>query len=123
MTAYHGGAGLLTNKDIVTAAAGILGTEAYHAANVRAAILDLGDPAIGTAQKISDLRDALDGTTDDDQGVTSDGTVAGTANIVPTDANGLVYSRTTRQVLNIVYGAVNASSGLFYPTGLNGAIK
>ena len=90
MTAYHGGAGLLTNKDIVTAAAGILGTEAYHAANVRAAILDLGDPAIGTAQKISDLRDALDGTTDDDQGVTSDGTVAGTANIVPTDANGLV---------------------------------
>ncbi len=123
VTAYHGGAGLITNKDIITAAAGILAVEAYHAANVRAAILDLGDPAIGLAQKISDLRDALDGPSDMDQGVTTNGMASGMANIVPTDENGLAYTRTTRQVLNIVYGAVNANSGLFFPSGLNGPIK
>ncbi len=123
VTAYHGGAGLITNKDIVTAAAGILAVEAYHASNVRTAILAGGDPGISLAQKISNLRDELDGPVDMDQGVTSDGTASGTANIVPTDANGLAFTRTTRQVLNIVYGAVNANSGLFFPNGLNGPIK
>jgi hypothetical protein len=123
VTAYHGGAGLLTNKDIVTAAAGILGTEAYHAANIRAAILNAGDPAIGLAQKISNLRDMLDGSGDMDQGVTTNGMASGAANIALTDQNALVYARTTRQVLNIVYGAVNAHSGLFFPNGMNGSIK
>ncbi len=123
VTAYRGGAGLLTNKDIVSKAAGILGTEAYHAANVRAAILGLGSPAVGLATKISNLRDVLDGAdTEDDQGVTLNGTVTGKANIVPTNPNGLVFMRTTRQVLNIVYGAVGAAQGLFYPNGMNGSI-
>ncbi len=120
VTAYLGGAGLVINKDILTAAARVLAVEAYHASNVRAAIFDQGATAIGLAQKISDLRDALDGPVDMDQGVANAG---GTANIVPTDANGLAFVRTTRQVLNIVYGAVNANSGLFFPNGLNGSIK
>jgi hypothetical protein len=127
VTAYRGGAKLLTNKDIVFAAAGILGTEAYHAANVRNAIFSLGakapgDPR-GIVKKISDLRDTLSGPDDDDQPLTADGTSAGKANIVPTDANGLVFGRTARQVLNIVYGAADASVGLFFPNGLNGAIR
>lgn len=120
VTAYRGGAKLLTSIDLIFAAAGVLGTEAYHAANIRTSLVALEDPAVtDTAQKISDLRDALDGLSEDDQGLTNDSG----ANIVPTDFNGLVYPRKTRQVLNIVYGAQGASSGLFFPSGLNGRVS
>lgn len=119
VTAYRGGAGLLTDPTVVSAAAGILGVEAYHAATVRASLLSLADSTVTrTVQAISDLRDALDGTGDDDQGIT----IGRRSNIVPTDANSLVYARTTDQVLAIVYGAPGAHSGLFFPNGLNGAI-
>ncbi len=125
VTAYHGGAGLLTNNDLVVAAAGVLAVEAYHAAVVRTTIFGLGATAIGIAQKISDARDSLDGASDMDQGVTTNGMTNGPANIVPTDANGLAYARTTRQVLNIVYANANsnAHSGGFFPNGLNGSVK
>ena len=46
-----------------------------------------------------------------------------TSNIVPTDANGIAYSRTPDDVLNIVYpnpAAVN--QGGFFPAGVNGSI-
>ena len=70
VTAYRGGAGLLTDPTVVSAAAGILGVEAYHAATVRTSLLSLNDPTVTrTAQAISNLRDALDGDTDDDQGI------------------------------------------------------
>ena len=47
-------------------------------------------------------------------------TKAGKANLVPTDANGIAFSRSTDQVLNIVY---LGDKGGFFPNGLNGAIK
>ncbi|MEO7724296.1 MAG: ferritin-like domain-containing protein [Chthoniobacterales bacterium] len=120
VTAYRGGAKVISNNSLIFAAAGILGTEAYHAAGDRAYLLGLDDQAVvDTVQKISDLRDALDGANDDDQGLMKNNM----ANIAPTDKNALVFARTTRQVLNIVYGAVGASSGLFFPNGLNGAIS
>jgi hypothetical protein len=41
----------------------------------------------------------------------------------PPGNNAIAFDRTTRQVLNIVYGEINASRGLFFPAGLNGPIK
>jgi len=115
VTAYHGAAPLVHNKTVLSAAAGILAVEAYHASEVRLQLLQQGMAEV--TQKISALRATLSGAADD-QGVL----LNGVANIVPTDENSLAFSRTTRQVLNIVYGAPDAASGLFFPAGLNGAI-
>ena len=38
-----------------------------------------------------------------------------TANLVPTDQQSLAFARTVREVQNIVYGAIDATSGLFFP--------
>jgi len=119
VTLFAGAARLLANKDFLESAAGVLAVEAYHAGNIRVNIFAAGAGPQGLAQKVSDLRKMLSGA-NDDQGVV-DGN--GNANIVPTDSNGLAFRRTTRQGLNIVYGAQNASSGLFFPNGLNGPIK
>jgi hypothetical protein len=118
VTAYKGGAPLFKDEGVLEAAAGILGVEAYHAGIIRTLIYQLGSGAIDVAQKISDLRDAVDGADDRDQGLIVDGR----ANLVPTDSNGLAYSRSARQVLNIVYLGVNAKKGGFFPEGLNGSI-
>ncbi len=116
VTAYLGAAPLVQSKTVLSAAGAILAVEAYHASEIRLQLLQRGfaQPTV----QISALRASLSGAADD-QGVI----LNGRGNIVPTDSNSLVFSRTTRQVLNIVYGAANASSGLFFPQGLNGTIK
>jgi len=117
VTAYKGAARLIQNKDVLEAAAGLLAVEAYHASEIRVLLAQRGQaPAV---QKISDLRDALDGPTDDDQGIILNGQL----NIVPTDSNSLVYSRTPQQVLDIVYGSPSGKPGLFFPNGTNGTIR
>ncbi len=117
VSAYHGAAPLIVNKNILNAAAGILGIEAYHAGLIR---LFLFQQSQGPAtQAISSVRLALGGATD--YGVASGS--GGTSSIVLSDSASLAISRTTRQVLNIVYGSVNAASGLFFPGGLNGTIR
>jgi hypothetical protein len=128
VTAYKGASPLITNKTFLEAAAGILAVEAYHAAIVRTTLYARGvqTPSIRTAaDRISDARDSLDGTTDLDQGISPvqvNGQPA--SNIVPLDANGLAFSRTTGQVLNIVYlNRAAVTMGGFFPAGVNGTIR
>ena len=98
---------------------------------------------ITAAQQISDARDLLDGTGsaalgqvdrsagrnsggDLDQGLTLTTNGTTSANIVPTDSNGLPYSRTAGQVLNIVYLNLTSAAttmGGFFPAGVNGNIR
>jgi hypothetical protein len=125
VTAYKGASPLITNKTYLEAAAGILAAEAYHAGLVRTVLYAKGisTPSLVTAAgAISDARDSLDGPTDDDQGIA--GPSATESNIVPTDANSIAYSRTTGQVLNIVYLSKSALvGGGFFPSGINGNIR
>lgn len=124
VTAYKGAAPLINNKTFLEAAAGILAAEAYHAGLVRTVLYSKGlaIPSLRTsADAISNARDSLDGSTDLDQGISGSATES---NIVPLDPNGIAYSRTTGQVLNIVYlTAAVATGGGFFPNGVNGTIR
>lgn len=125
VTAYKGASPLITNKTYLEAAAGILAVEGYHAGLIRTTLYAKGiatTPSLITAAgQISDARDSLDGSSDDDQGIV---TASGGANLVPLDANGIAYSRSTGQVLNVVYlNKAATSSGGFFPSGVNGTIR
>ena len=135
VTAYKGAASLLTTKAYIDAAAGILAAEAYHASIIRTVLYSKGlaTPSLRTAAgAISDVRDKLDGTSDDDQGIASavvansqfaalNGLTA--SNIVPTGLDGIAYGRSTGNVLNIVYlNSLAVAKGGFFPNGLNGTI-
>jgi hypothetical protein len=142
VTAYSGAAPLLTVPANLAAAAGILGVEAYHAGLIRTSIF-IADPT-GTVglqtdtQQVSAARMKLDGSsTVDDIGVgfqTVSVEPANTTNGAATIVNAQTgspnysktYSRSTKQVLNIVTGDVNMPAsgakytGVFFPNGLNG---
>jgi hypothetical protein len=73
------------------------------------------------ANAISDARDKLDGPEDKDQGIR----VNGKAKFVPSTKDGIAFRRTPQEVLHIVYltEKSGASSGGFYPNGMNGTLK
>lgn len=123
VTAYKGASPLITNKGFLEAAAGILSVEAYHAGSVRTVLFSRGEAVQNITNAISAVRASLDnqpvGAARLDQGIL----LNGMANLLPTDGNSITFSRTTRQVLNIVYGGINATSGLFFPQGLNGVLR
>ncbi|MDQ2833945.1 MAG: ferritin-like domain-containing protein [Acidobacteriota bacterium] len=120
VTAYTGAAPLLTSNAILSAAAGIQATEAYHAAEIRTLLVgnaaNSGDQTyVGFANKVSALRATLGGGAE---------TMLSATSIVAADSNAIAFGRTTDQVLHIVYGApgVGLAKGGFFPNGLNGTI-
>ena len=154
VTAYNGAAPLISTAGIaagyLTAAAGILAVEAYHAGYVRTYLTaqsimqgTTAYPYALFANRVSALRAALGGGNETPLTATlASSTVPVTAtsptvspsSIVPANSNSLAYSRTTSQVLHIVYGtfsgtsgsttdAAGVSSGGFFPLGLNGNIR
>jgi hypothetical protein len=119
VTAYKGAAPLISNKTYLEAAAGILAVEAYHAGIIRSALYRKG--LFTEAKKISNVRDAVDGSSDDDQPIRAS---KKHANLVPTDDNSIAYSRTAANVLNVVYlTPAKTTKGGFYPAGVNGEIN
>ena len=147
VTAYRGASSLLASKVYLDAAAGLLAAEAYHASIIRTVLYRKGldTPSFRTsADALSNARDALDGTTDDDQGISPltltknitptpvpgsyaplvpDALVTGgqASNIVPSGPDGLVFGRGTGTVLNILYlNRLSVTKGGFFPNGLNG---
>ena len=124
VTAYKGAAPLVNNPTYIEAAAGILAVEAYHASLVRTVLYRKGiamPSLIDATEAISNARDSLDGSTDLDQGIRP---IGDASNIAPLDANGLVFSRSAGQVLNIAYlNKAAVSQGGFFPAGVNGTIK
>jgi hypothetical protein len=134
VTAYHGAASLLTSSANLSAAAGILSVEAYHAGLIRTTInaIDTTGTLTGYTDQISALRaqlalaGALGATSPydanpDDYGVAAFTTPSGlgaagatvTASRI-TDAdptNVIAFARNTTQVLNIVTGGGAVSGG------------
>ena len=132
VTAYHGAASLLTSSGNLSAAAGILSVEAYHAGLIRTTItaLDPTNSGIGSyTDLISTLRATLSlaaspttltgaaanpyDSNPDDYGLATfttpsglgDGASATATRIVDADpVNAIAFARTTTQVLNIVTG-------------------
>jgi len=103
VSAYSGGARYIQNRDYFEAAGRILGTEAFHAGNIRHLLLRKGITNIP----------AVDG---------KDILPTATKQFTTDPSTGLAVARTTAEVLAIVRGP-NASGGVFFPAGLNGTIR
>jgi hypothetical protein len=117
VTAYKGAAPLISDPNILSYAARILAIEGYHGGAIRTILYANG--FYQQAQAISNARNSLNGNAGLDQGIGD----TGTSNIIPSDASGQVFSRTTQQVLQVVYLNPNAQPTGFFPNGLNGTIR
>jgi hypothetical protein len=139
VTAYAGGATLITSAENLLAAAGVLATEAYHAAYVRttitgraiaAAAAGTAYPYLTIANQVEALRATL--TVGQASAPSTSGSVE-TKLILPSSAttpsaivaadstNAIGFARTTSQVHHIVYGSatLGVSKGGFFPNGTN----
>ena len=136
VTAYSGAAPALTVAANLNYAAGILAVEAYHAAYVRTTITAMAQAAgsstlIGYANAVSTLRGTLGGGNETPliglpATIATNGNYTASGIVAANTSNAVGFSRSTDQVLHIVYGAgggAGVSSGVFFPNGLNGNIK
>ena len=126
VTALIGSAPFIKDKGVLATAAGFLGTEAYQAGAIRTLLYTRG--LIYQANAISNARDALDGNTDLDQGISGDQSAtpsfsSNDANLVPADRNSLAFGRTFGQVLDIAYLNTTQSPGGFFPQGVRGRLR
>ena len=142
VTAYSGAAPLISSAGVaagyLTAAAGIMAVEAYHAGYVRTSLtgraIAAGSasayPYLGTANLVEDLRAML--TVGASAAPSATGSVetlltlpAGLTTpssiVAASAADAVGFSRTVNQVLHIVYGSptVGVSKGGFFPSGVN----
>jgi len=129
VTAYTGAATSLGNSNL-TFASQILAVESFHSGALR--LVSVQNPTLSAyvAADNQDVRPADPGSSVGTAGPTSAGSFFPTygATQVNTTA-GIAFSRTTSQVLAVLYGSAGspasagASSGGFFPGGLNGNIK
>ena len=147
VTAYSGAAPLLSataiSAGVLAAAGGILAKEAYTAGMMRSYVTanaitqgSTAYPYAGYFNRLALLYSTLGGSGNSVPlaGFGTSAVTVGNATasqVVPVNSNALAPSRTFDQVLHIVYGtattsagaAAGISSGLFFPSGLNGNIK
>lgn len=142
VTAYSGAAPLISSAGVaagyLTAAAGIMAVEAYHAGYVRTSLtgraIAAGSaaayPYLAAANLVEDLRATL--TVGDSAAPSTSGSVetlltlptsltTPSAIVAASAASAVGFSRTVNQVLHIVYGSptVGVAKGGFFPNGIN----
>jgi hypothetical protein len=131
VTAYAGATSALTNSNL-TLASQILGVEGFHAGALR--LVSIQNPTIAAYAKADslDVAPADIGPGVATTGPTASGGFFATASASTSSATnpaGMAFSRTTSQVLSIVYGSAGVaassgtSSGGFFPSGVNGLIN
>lgn len=128
VTAYCGAATALTSTNLQYAAQ-ILAVEAFHSGALRLLHIQAGATAALTSDGL-DVKPADPGTAALAQAgpTTANGGFFATAGASSAQSGtfpGMAYKRTTSQVLAVVYGTTTtgATSGGFFPNGLNGNIK
>jgi hypothetical protein len=105
VTAYAGAAPLISDKGILGYAARIAQAEASHSENIRLQIATLGVPT--TQLDSLDILPPPSG-----------------SHYFPLTSQGLTQTRTPGQVLYLAYGNMaNATSGGFFPNGVNGTLN
>ncbi|KAF5829292.1 ferritin-like domain-containing protein [Dunaliella salina] len=128
VTAYKGAAPLLENVDTLEAAAGILAVEAYHGGAIRSLLLEQSEQTVfpfgaqvkAIVKAIADLRASVSGG-NNDAGLFKPDSMDYI--LAPADQNAVVHTRSTQEVLNIIYLNADGSVGGFFPEGMNGNIN
>jgi hypothetical protein len=129
VTAYAGAAASLSSTSL-TYAAQILAVESFHAGALR--LVSIQNPTIAAYAQADalDVKPADPGTAPlAAAGPTASGgffATAGATTATAATPAGFAFTRTTSQVLSVVYaaaGAVGTSKGGFFPSGMNGLIN
>jgi len=124
-SALRGVIALITDNGHREVVEGAMITDAHHAATIRTTLYAKGATTASlrtNADLISNLRDLLDGTGEDDQGISPSGATP-VSNVIPTYADGTIFARDGQHVLNIVYlNSAQVTKGGFFPNGVNGTV-